>query len=127
MPGYPAARAFAEMRAAAPGSILHLVHPRATPWRTLLAPIANALGVPLVPYAQWLAALERARGPRAVRLEVRRERVAVPALRREQPRPRAEDARRRHAREDRALEQVRDAPLQPLIGGPDLRRRLARG
>lgn len=60
MPGYPAARAFAEMRAAAPGSILHLVHPRATPWRTLLTPIADALGVPLVPYAQWLTALEHA-------------------------------------------------------------------
>ncbi|KAI1791167.1 acetyl-CoA synthetase-like protein [Ganoderma leucocontextum] len=51
-----AARAFAELRRS-PEPIVHLVHPRPVPWRTLLAPIAQELGVPLVPYTQWLSAL----------------------------------------------------------------------
>ena len=40
----------------------HLVHPRPTPWHSLLAPIAEALKVPLVSYADWLSALEREAG-----------------------------------------------------------------
>ena len=59
IPSYPAARAFVEMRnAPGPLSYLHLVHPRPVPFRTLIAPIAAALSVPLVPYATWLRALE---------------------------------------------------------------------
>ena len=59
IPSYPAARAFVEMRnAPGPISYLHLVHPRPVPFRTLIAPIAHALRVPLVPYADWLRALE---------------------------------------------------------------------
>ncbi len=58
IPGYPAARAFTEMRKSA-GSILHLVHPRPVPWRTIVAPIAEELGVPMVPFGTWLAALEQ--------------------------------------------------------------------
>ena len=38
--------------------ILHLVHPRPVGWRTLVAPIAQDLGVPLVSYTDWLKALE---------------------------------------------------------------------
>ncbi|RPD58184.1 acetyl-CoA synthetase-like protein [Lentinus tigrinus ALCF2SS1-7] len=56
-PAYEAAKAFAEM----PRSrerFLHLVHPRPTPWHDIMAPIAKSLGVPLVPYEQWLAALK---------------------------------------------------------------------
>ena len=56
-PAYEAAKAFAEMRYS-PEPILHLVHPRPVYWRTLLEPIAQELGVPLVPYAEWLAKLE---------------------------------------------------------------------
>ncbi len=37
---------------------LHLVHSRPTPWHTVIAPIAQALNVPLVPYPQWLSALQ---------------------------------------------------------------------
>ncbi len=55
---YPAARAFAEMRSS-PEPILHLVHPHPALWHDLIAPIAQELGVPLVPYPTWLAALER--------------------------------------------------------------------
>ncbi|KAI0677488.1 acetyl-CoA synthetase-like protein [Trametes maxima] len=67
IPSYDAARAFAEMRSA-PAPILHLVHPRPVSWHTILSPIASALDVPLVPYADWLAALERtARGVEAMR------------------------------------------------------------
>ncbi|KAM5543844.1 hypothetical protein V8D89_002461, partial [Ganoderma adspersum] len=59
IPSYSAARAFVEMRnAPGPLSHLHLVHPRPVPFRTLVAPIAAALAVPLVPYAAWLRALE---------------------------------------------------------------------
>lgn len=42
-----------------PKSILHLVHPRPISWHDLVVPIAQELGVPLVPYTTWLAALER--------------------------------------------------------------------
>ncbi|KAI0045616.1 acetyl-CoA synthetase-like protein [Auriscalpium vulgare] len=38
---------------------LHLVHPRGVPFSSLISPLSSALGVPLVPYNQWLAALER--------------------------------------------------------------------
>ncbi|KAM5543040.1 hypothetical protein V8D89_003424 [Ganoderma adspersum] len=57
VPAYEAARAFTEMRHSSE-PIVHLVHPQPVPWHTLLAPIAQELDVPLVPYAQWLVALE---------------------------------------------------------------------
>ena len=58
IPGYPAARAFAEMRDS-PVQTLHLAHPRPVAWHDLIAPIAKELGVPLVSYDAWLAALEQ--------------------------------------------------------------------
>lgn len=61
IPGYTAARAFAEMRNSSE-SILHLVHPRAVPWRSIITPIAAELGVPLVTYDEWLAAIVRTAG-----------------------------------------------------------------
>ena len=42
-----------------PEPILHLVHPRPIAWRMLIVPIAKELGVPLVPYSNWLAVLEK--------------------------------------------------------------------
>ena len=56
-PAYEAARAFTEMRHS-PEPIVHLVHPRPVSWRALLEPIAKELNVPLVPYDQWVSALE---------------------------------------------------------------------
>ena len=41
-----------------PEPIVHLVHPQPVPWHTLFAPIAQELDVSLVPYAQWLSALQ---------------------------------------------------------------------
>ncbi|KAI1792211.1 acetyl-CoA synthetase-like protein [Ganoderma leucocontextum] len=55
---YPAARAFVEMRKSS-ARTLHLVHPRPVAWKAIIAPIAQELDVPLVPYSEWLAALER--------------------------------------------------------------------
>ncbi|TBU28871.1 acetyl-CoA synthetase-like protein [Dichomitus squalens] len=57
IPSYPAAQALLEMRSS-PSPVLHLVHPHPVAWRTLLEPIADELGVPLVPFQDWLAALE---------------------------------------------------------------------
>ncbi|KAI0332192.1 acetyl-CoA synthetase-like protein [Cubamyces sp. BRFM 1775] len=57
IPGYEGAKAFTEMRKS-PEPIVHLVHPRPVPWRTVIAPIAAELQVPLVPYETWLSALE---------------------------------------------------------------------
>jgi len=37
---------------------IHIVHPRPTLWNTIMEPAAKSLGVPLVPYAEWLARLE---------------------------------------------------------------------
>ena len=57
VPAYEAARAFGEMRRSSE-PIVHLVHPRPVSWSTLLAPLAQELDIPLVPYAEWLSALE---------------------------------------------------------------------
>ena len=38
--------------------ILHLVHPRPIPWKSLITPIAQELKATLVPYVEWLTALE---------------------------------------------------------------------
>ena len=56
-PGYEAANAFVEMRHSQE-PFLHLVHPRPAPWHNVVAPIAAELGVPLVPYQEWFAALQ---------------------------------------------------------------------
>ena len=45
-----------------PSPILHLVHPRPAAWRTVLEPIAEELRVPLVPFRDWLVALEECNG-----------------------------------------------------------------
>ncbi len=61
IPSYPSARAFVEMRNS-PSPILHLSHPRPVPWRALMAPIAEELRVPLVPFSGWLTSLEKCDG-----------------------------------------------------------------
>ena len=38
--------------------ILHLVHPRPIPWKSLITPIAQELKATIVPYVEWLTALE---------------------------------------------------------------------
>ncbi|RPD63441.1 hypothetical protein L227DRAFT_599105 [Lentinus tigrinus ALCF2SS1-6] len=38
---------------------LHLVSPKPVPWNSVFIPIAERLGVPVVPYAEWLARLEK--------------------------------------------------------------------
>ncbi|KAI9058948.1 acetyl-CoA synthetase-like protein [Trametes sanguinea] len=61
IPGYESAKAFVEMRSSSE-PFLHLVHPRPVPWHDLIAPIAKELGVTLVPYPEWLSALEKSVG-----------------------------------------------------------------
>lgn len=41
-----------------PDPTLHLRHPHPIPWSDMVGPIAQELGVPLVPYEQWLTALK---------------------------------------------------------------------
>ena len=41
-----------------PHSVLHLIHPKPVPWNSLIRPIAEELQVPLVPYQEWLNALQ---------------------------------------------------------------------
>ncbi|THH19547.1 hypothetical protein EW146_g1644 [Bondarzewia mesenterica] len=53
-----AAAALIEM-AKSPYRTLHLAHPRAVTFTSLIKPIAAELGVPLVPYTEWLDALEK--------------------------------------------------------------------
>ncbi|KAJ7278022.1 putative polyketide synthase [Mycena rebaudengoi] len=36
----------------------HIIHPRPTTWRRVMEPLASALDVPLVPYAEWFARLK---------------------------------------------------------------------
>lgn len=39
--------------------ILHLAHPSPVPWSTIIQPLASELGVDLVSYPTWIAALEK--------------------------------------------------------------------
>ncbi|KAI5119730.1 hypothetical protein M0805_008660 [Coniferiporia weirii] len=55
-----AARAVAEMRNSRV-QVLHLAHPNPVSWASLFGPISVDLGIPLVPYADWLARLEESR------------------------------------------------------------------
>ncbi|KAH9934352.1 uncharacterized protein B0H18DRAFT_556620 [Fomitopsis serialis] len=45
--------------------VVHLVHPHPVAWHSLATVIANELGVPLVPFAQWLSKLEALHSPHA--------------------------------------------------------------
>jgi hypothetical protein len=38
--------------------VMHLAHPNPTPWSSVVGHAAKQLGVPLVPYGDWLQALE---------------------------------------------------------------------
>lgn len=49
----------ADFAAPGTGGVLHLVHPRPIPWRDVFAPYAAALGVPLVPFGEWLERLAK--------------------------------------------------------------------
>lgn len=57
IPAYEAARVLTELRNCKE-PVLHLAHPSPVPWTTVIKPIAADLGVDLVPYTIWLAALE---------------------------------------------------------------------
>ncbi|KAI0755814.1 hypothetical protein C8Q74DRAFT_1305524 [Fomes fomentarius] len=57
IPSYEGAKAFAELRHSSE-PIVHLVHPRPSPWRIIIAPITELLNVPLVPAYRWLSALK---------------------------------------------------------------------
>ncbi|KAF9505928.1 hypothetical protein BS47DRAFT_1322053 [Hydnum rufescens UP504] len=57
LPLHVAARAIIDFRNSQAQTV-HLAHPSPVPWTDLFSPIAASLGVPLVPYADWLARLE---------------------------------------------------------------------
>ncbi len=39
---------------------LHLINPKPVPWNSVFEPIAERLGVPAVPYEQWVECLDKA-------------------------------------------------------------------
>ncbi|KAJ2984009.1 hypothetical protein NUW54_g10574 [Trametes sanguinea] len=77
--GYESAKAYTEMRRSVE-PFLHLVHPKPVPWRTVIAPIAEALGVPLVAYDEWVTSLQKSIDGRGTEEEVELMK-ANPALR----------------------------------------------
>jgi hypothetical protein len=52
-----AGRAIAEIRHSS-SQFVHLAHPHPVPWGTIFDAFSALLGVPLVPYSEWLARLE---------------------------------------------------------------------
>ncbi|KAJ7655842.1 hypothetical protein DFH06DRAFT_992336 [Mycena polygramma] len=60
IPVHTAAAAIVDFLDAPETKLLHLIHPRSVPWSNIASAIANDLGVPLVPYADWLTRLENA-------------------------------------------------------------------
>ncbi|EPQ49802.1 hypothetical protein GLOTRDRAFT_141659 [Gloeophyllum trabeum ATCC 11539] len=57
LPADVAGASLVEMRRSS-APILHLAHPKPVPWSTVLKPLSEKMGVPLVPYSDWLAKLE---------------------------------------------------------------------
>lgn len=56
-----AAAAIADFRKASNANhTVHLIHPRPVPWDSIASVIASELGVPLVPYEEWLGRVEAA-------------------------------------------------------------------
>lgn len=51
------AKVVVEMRNS-PSPNVHLAHPRPVPLSDILKPISDAFGIPVIPYAEWVAALE---------------------------------------------------------------------
>ncbi|KAI0712723.1 acetyl-CoA synthetase-like protein [Cerioporus squamosus] len=49
---------------------LHLVSPRPVPWNAVFLPIAERLGVPAVPYSEWVARLEKSAAAASARPSV---------------------------------------------------------
>ena len=79
-PAYEAAKAFAEMRHSRE-PFLHLIHPHPARWHDVMAPIAELFNVPLVPYEQWVSALERSvEAGSAAEVEVMRQNPALRIL-----------------------------------------------
>ncbi|KAA1470564.1 acetyl-CoA synthetase-like protein [Dentipellis sp. KUC8613] len=39
--------------------IVHLIHPRPVPWSTVFRAFSSALNIPLIPYADWIARLDK--------------------------------------------------------------------
>ncbi|KAJ6472708.1 hypothetical protein C8R47DRAFT_1295530, partial [Mycena vitilis] len=60
IPVHTAAAAIVDFLDAPEAKLLHLIHPNPVPWLNIASVIANDLGVPLVPYADWLTRLENA-------------------------------------------------------------------
>lgn len=62
--------------------VLHIVNPKPVPWNDVASSFAEALGIQLVPYSEWLAALEgRSAALTTEPEEVQKAFVEVPALR----------------------------------------------
>ncbi|KIM81361.1 hypothetical protein PILCRDRAFT_821447 [Piloderma croceum F 1598] len=60
IPSAIAAKAVTEMRRLST-RIVHLAHPRPISWSTLFEAFSDTLNIPLVPFAEWLARLEKSR------------------------------------------------------------------
>jgi len=60
IPSAIAVKAVAEMRCSS-AQIVHLAHPRPVLWSTLFEAFSEILNIPLVPFAEWLARLEKSR------------------------------------------------------------------
>jgi len=63
LPTHIAANIIIEM-SSKPNGVLHAVHPRPVSWNSIIRPLADSLGVRLVPYADWLSRLKSDVDPR---------------------------------------------------------------
>ena len=57
LPLHVAASAIIELRHTS-SSFVHIVHPRPVPWEVVIGHVSDALGVPVIPYDEWLTRLE---------------------------------------------------------------------
>ncbi|KAJ7452161.1 hypothetical protein B0H11DRAFT_1742224 [Mycena galericulata] len=64
-PIHHAARAIVDMRTSE-DRYLHITHPQPVPMTDIMSPLSEALGLPLVPYSDWLESLEAASSQESV-------------------------------------------------------------
>ncbi|TCD65683.1 putative NRPS-like protein biosynthetic cluster [Steccherinum ochraceum] len=79
IPAVAAAQALVEMRNS-PYPVLHLAHPRPVSFSTIISSVAQALDLPLVPFADWLARLRTSGEELSAQSEVEMMKIS-PALR----------------------------------------------
>jgi hypothetical protein len=79
LPVHTAAGALVDLRNST-SLFLHLAHPRRVPWSSLIQPLSTHLGAAVVPYSEWVTALEESLADAPSEVEAVRKNPALKIL-----------------------------------------------